>query len=72
MIFMIEKLESASAKSHSESHWHLVALGIHKKDREIWKKHLKSSGVGIESESPHSLYFRDLEGNHVCLSHYKS
>lgn len=56
-------------ESESRPHWHLVALGIEKKDRETWKKYLKSSGVVIESESQHSLYFRDTEGNRVCLSH---
>lgn len=70
-ILMIEKLDGTSSKKNKESqpHWHLVALGIKKKDRETWKKHLKSSGVVIESESQHSLYFRDTEGNRVCLSH---
>lgn len=54
----------------SQPHWHVVAFGIEESQREIWRKKLASSGVVIENESAYSLYFKDPEGNRVCLSHY--
>ncbi len=64
-ILMIEQGENiASCRSH------LVALTIKKTKRDLWKKHLTKYNVEITSESEHSIYFSDPEGNMLALSHF--
>jgi glyoxylase I family protein len=73
LILMLEKFEGAPpAKDHNYNHpgWHLLALAIDMETREDWKKRLRDAKIVIEEESPHSIYFRDPEGNRLALSHY--
>jgi len=50
--------------------WHLAALSMNKKDRKGWRTKLTAAGVKIDSETEHTLYFTDPEGNRLALSHY--
>ncbi len=49
---------------------HLLAFRIVPESRAAWVGKLRAAGVAIENESPHTIYFRDPEGNRVGLSHY--
>jgi catechol 2,3-dioxygenase-like lactoylglutathione lyase family enzyme len=48
----------------------LIAFCIQARDREPWRERLAGAGVGIEDETPHTLYFRDPDGRRVGLSSY--
>ncbi len=70
-ILMLEKAgEDWQATPKNACGWHLLALAIEKASREEWKKRLNRAGVQITSESEHSIYFSDPEGNRLALSHY--
>lgn len=53
-----------------EPGWHLVALGIDRGEREVWRMKLTAGGYPIERETEFTLYVRDPDENLVALSHY--
>ncbi len=53
-----------------DSGWHLFALTIEVKDREIWKDHFRRNEIPIVHESAYTIYIQDPEGNRLGLSHY--
>ena len=55
-------------KAGVDSGWFLLALCT--PDLDAARERLKQQKVRIESESKHSLYFRDPEGNRCALSAY--
>lgn len=64
-ILMIEQ-----EKSVTRSNGNLIALKIKRAKRDLWKKHLQKYNIEITSESEHSVYFSDPEGNLLALSHF--
>ena len=50
--------------------WFLLALSIRAAERASVKASLVAHGVAVEKESRWTVYFRDVEGNRVALSHY--
>lgn len=74
-ILMIERcsetLSTAGGPIHHKTPgFHLVALRIAPAERAVWKERLTAAGAAVEDESPHSIYFRDPDGNRLALSHY--
>jgi catechol 2,3-dioxygenase-like lactoylglutathione lyase family enzyme len=49
---------------------HLVALGITRGEREMWRERLEQAGYPCTEESLYTLFCRDPEGNRVGLSHW--
>jgi hypothetical protein len=50
----------------------LVALAIDAGERTSWVDRLARYGVNLESETEHTLYFRDPDGRRLALSSYPS
>ena len=48
----------------------LLAFAIAAHERDTWRSQLTTRGVAIESESDHSIYFRDPDGRRLALSDY--
>jgi len=68
-MLMIEK-SKASPSDEEVCGWHLLALTIKPDERQTWLDKLSKNKITVESETDYSLYFRDPDGNRVCLSHY--
>jgi catechol 2,3-dioxygenase-like lactoylglutathione lyase family enzyme len=47
----------------------LVAFAVD--DKDAWRARLIASGVAIEGETPHTLYFRDPDGRRLGVSTYR-
>jgi catechol 2,3-dioxygenase-like lactoylglutathione lyase family enzyme len=50
--------------------WFLLALSIPAAERTHWLDRLAARGVEVEKQSRWTVYFRDVEGNRVALSHH--
>lgn len=50
--------------------WYLLALSIPASARAAVVARLAAFGVAVDKESRWSVYFRDVEGNRVALSHH--
>lgn len=48
----------------------LLAFRIDASERETWLERLAQLGALVESQTTHSVYFRDPDGNRVALSSY--
>jgi hypothetical protein len=50
--------------------WYVVALAIARDERPAWEARLVERGVAVERRTPHSIFFRDPEGNRLALTHW--
>jgi glyoxylase I family protein len=67
----IERADSAKPRRlDDQAGWHCVALAIDVSERAAIIRRLTAAGVGIERESPFSIYFRDPDGTLIAMSHY--
>jgi hypothetical protein len=48
----------------------LVAFDAGDRGKEGWRQQLATSGVAIEAETEHTLYFRDPDGRRIAVSTY--
>jgi glyoxylase I family protein len=62
--------ETGAAWRDDEPGLHLVALAIDASERGRWEQRLSARGVAVERRSRWTLFFRDLEGNRLGLTHY--
>jgi glyoxylase I family protein len=68
----LERADSDSGRSDSDSGWHCVALAIEEASREEWRGALEAAGFPVFHSTDYTLYTRDPEGTVVALSHYPS
>lgn len=48
----------------------VLALRISRDDRDGWLAHLAELGIAVQHQSRWTVYFQDLEGNRLALSHH--
>jgi catechol 2,3-dioxygenase-like lactoylglutathione lyase family enzyme len=66
----VAALRPESDCAPTQGGWHLVALGITRSERDLWRERLEQAGFPCTDESRYTLYCRDPEGNRVGLSHW--
>ncbi len=66
----LERAESSGLRADEAPGHHCLALAIAAADRDAWRTKLSLGGIGVERESPYSLYFRDRDQNLIALSHH--
>lgn len=70
IILMIERQDESYIKVDSPSGLFLMSFKIEESEKESWRIRLAQNQVSVEEESNCTLYFRDLDGNRLALSHY--
>jgi glyoxylase I family protein len=65
-------VEKAEPQAVAAARLPCLALTISAAERETWRARLGAAGVALDrdKETPHTIYFRDPDGNVVALSHW--
>ena len=63
----IERREDGEAASVG---YPLIAFAILPSERAVWEGRLSSAGVPLVRRTDYTIYFQDLDGNRIGLSHF--
>lgn len=66
----LERAQAGGGRTDEQPGHHCFVLAIEPEARESWRARVRGAGLEIERESPYTIYFRDLDGNLLGLSHY--
>src|SRR5262245_273145 len=69
-LLMLEKAPHDATASKNDLGWRLLAFSIAKDQRQEFEERLQQYDVPITGRSAFTLYFSDIEGNRLGLSHW--